>query len=333
MAEQVCGSRTWGEWTPLGFSRRRFLLGGSAACFLPWVVPLGELAAQSPAGGSSDRAAQERARRAIPQQKLSPAARRKVQAVLHRVSVFRRTPVQPVFCAPELFEFLVLHPDVLVGLWHVLGISNVRLRRTGRRTFVADDGAGTQSDVEFLYSSAGYHLVYSVGRYQGPLAPRPIRGGCLLQLHYASVPQATRPTLLTRMEIFVRIDNLAVDLVTRAFRNTVGKMADLNYTETVAFVGQMYRVAQRRPELLHQMTARMTGVARGDRERFVRLVYQVAGAEVPQEPLLANSAPGQGRKPARLVRRPSPPGSSSREGEPLRRQWRQSGGKPRSVRR
>ncbi len=302
---------------------------------VPWVLAVGRLAAQSPAGGSSDRASQEKARRAIPQRKLSTAARRKVQAVLRRVTVFRRTPVKPVYCVPELFEFLALHPDVLVGLWQVLGISNVRLRRTGPRTFVADDGAGTQSDVEFLYSSPGYHLVYSVGRYQGPLAPRPIRGGCLLQLHYAPVPQAAAPTLLTRMEIFVRIDNLAVDLITRAFRSTVGRMADLNYTETVAFVGQMYRVARRRPELLHQMSARMTGVARKDRERFVRLIYQVAGVEAPEEPLLAEPAQSGQRKPARLARRPqagsapSARGGTSRKTEPLRPRRYQSGAKSR----
>ncbi len=337
MAERVRGKRNRPAITSQALSRRRFLACGSGLAF-PWVLASPGQAAPPLAGGSSDRASQEKARRAIPQHKLTPLARRKVQAVLRRVTVFRRTPVKPVYCAVELFEFLTLHPDVLVGLWHVLGISNVRLRRTGPRTFVADDGAGTQSDVEFLYSAPGYHLVYSVGRYQGPLAPRPIRGGCLLQLHYAPVPQATVPTLLTRMEIFVRVDNLAVDLITRAFRNTVGKMADLNYTETVAFVGQMYRVAQRRPELLHQMTARMTGVARDDRERFVRLVYQVAGLEAPEEPLLAESPPAKLRKPPRVAQRPrTGPAPNAQDGapqeEPLRQRWYQSGGKSQSMRR
>ena len=336
MADRVRGCQLGQEITPQALSRRRFLLRTAAAGMLPaGLFPAEALRAESPAGGSSDRAALGQAQQAIPRAKLSPAARRKVDAVLHRVTVFRRTPVKPVYCTPELFRFLVLHPDVLVGLWRVLGISRVRLRRTGRETFAADDGAGTQSDVEFLHHGQGYHLVYSVGRYHGPLAPRPIRGGCLLQLHYAPVPQATVPMLLTRMELFVRIDNLAVDLITRAFRNTVGKMADLNYRETVAFVGQMYRVARVRPELLHQMAAHMTGVTREDRRRFVQLVYQTAGVEPPEELL-----PGKPQSRESLAERTRPrqeggprPDRETKLRSAWRRRWSEGASRNRALRR
>ncbi len=278
----------------LGLSRRSFV--GLLGMAVGLRGQRGLAHAPTAPQGTSSAQAQRLAQKRLAQCPLPPQAALKVRSVLRRVALFRRTPVQTVLCELPLFEFLVLHPDMMVGLWRVLGISRVRLVRTGPGRFQADDGAGTRSTVEFLHTDRGYLLAYAQGGYEGPLVPRPLRGGCLLQLQYHPVPKTQHPTILTRMDLFVRIDNLAADLLTRAFRSTVGRMTDLNYTETMAFVGQLYQVARRRPELVEDMALRCSQVAPQDRRRFVQLVYRIAGSagearEVVQRPRVPLSRP------------------------------------------
>ena len=62
----------------------------------------------------SNRAARQSALRSIPFDKLDPQSRAKVTSVLSDVSFFRRMPVQVIQCDPDLYLFLVEHPDVEV---------------------------------------------------------------------------------------------------------------------------------------------------------------------------------------------------------------------------
>ena len=100
-----------------------------------------------PVSGTSDERAQQDARRQIDQlartNKLSADARRKADAVLSSVTLYRRLPTQVIRCDPDLYHFMTTRPDVTVNLWQVLDLSNIRLTRTGETTFHADDSAGT----------------------------------------------------------------------------------------------------------------------------------------------------------------------------------------------
>jgi len=69
-----------------------------------------------PTRADTSRAAQQSALGSIPIEKLDPAARSKVAAVLANVTVFRRLPIRVVDCDPNLYLFLIRHPDVVVGI-------------------------------------------------------------------------------------------------------------------------------------------------------------------------------------------------------------------------
>src|SRR5690606_39744487 len=119
------------------------------------------------AAGSSSREAREDAMRTIPYRQLNPDARRKVDAVLDNVTVFRRMPVQIMSCDPDFYLFMVQHPDVMVDLWKALGISNLTLVRTGADTFHGRDTEGSMNAIQIHYSSPELHLIYAVGTYVG----------------------------------------------------------------------------------------------------------------------------------------------------------------------
>ncbi len=235
------------------------------------------------AEATSSNEAKNDALRSLPLTKLGERDKAKISAVLSGLTMFRRMPTQVIRCEPNLYRFMIDHPDVTVNIWDVMGISKVALIRTGENTFKADDGAGTQADIEFLYRSPDKTVIYAVGSYHGPLFSKPVYGGCLLVLRsgYFDDPEGDR-YVTSRMDAFFRLDHAGVELLAKTFQPMVSKAADYNFVETLAFLGSLSRTAERRPELLHKLAPRLTKVRETDRTGFERVVLQTAANAAPK---------------------------------------------------
>ena len=145
--------------------------------------------AAMPQGGSS-QVMQQDAQRALPLSKLTPKGRELADRVLGDVTVFRRLPTQVIESDHEMYTFLVEHPDLVINIWEVMGLTKVVMNRIGPNSFRLNDGNGTTGDIHYLYRSPGHTLVYCEGTYTGSLMPRAIRGRCLLSLRSAGVRDA-----------------------------------------------------------------------------------------------------------------------------------------------
>lgn len=245
------------------------------------LVPLAN--AEDPQGSSS-REAREDALRQIPYRALDGDGRRKVDAVLENVTVFRRMPTQSIMCDPDLYLFMVRHPDVIVDLWRALGISNVSLLRTGPQTFHGRDTEGSMTDIQFLYSTSDTHVIYAVGTYAGGVFTKPVQGGCLLLLKSVYGRDAQGKVQVTsRLDAFFRVDHTGVELMAKTFQPLIGKSADTNFMEATRFFNQLARVAESRPEMLESWSHRLTNVAAEDRAEFSRVVVNSARRAQPQD--------------------------------------------------
>lgn len=235
-----------------------------------------------PISGRSDVRAEQNARRQIlkiARDQRSVGVRKKIDAVLSDVTLYRRLPTQVVRCDPDLYRFMTTHPDVAVNIWKVLGRSAMNLVRTDRNKaiFRSDDGAGTKCDLQYLYSNHDTQLIYAVGSYNGPVFGSPIRGGCLLLLKtgYIREPDG-RYYITVRLDAFVRIDHLAAGILTRTFRPLVNKAVDKNFRDSVAFLGNLSASAERKPALMQRLSEKLTKVHPQDRRRFAELAAQAA---------------------------------------------------------
>jgi hypothetical protein len=108
---------------------------------------------------STSEIARHDAMRAIPRERLSLEDRAKVDAVLANVSVFRRLPTKVIDCDPDMYLFLVRHPDVVVNIWELFRISRLQFRQTAEDQFRVVEPAGTKASVELIYQSRGTHLI------------------------------------------------------------------------------------------------------------------------------------------------------------------------------
>jgi hypothetical protein len=271
--ERACARRVWN-----GHSHRKANLPR------PLIMALGLTAlwcssaamAASPASATSSRAAREDAIRSIPLDKLDPSVRGKVATAIAETSLYRRLPIQVIDCDPDLYLFLIRHPEVIVNIWEVMKISNVALERTGADTFRASDGAGTLCDVKYCYSDHETQVIYAEGSYSGPLMTRPIRARCVLLLKSGYMQETNgRYFVTSRMDTFIQIEHVGLELLAKTLQPLLHRSADYNFVETAAFVGTVSRTAEMNAAGMYRLAGKLTNLQPDVRDRFAELSLEV----------------------------------------------------------
>lgn len=226
---------------------------------------------------SSPKLARQDAMRTLPLDQLDEELKAKVVSVATQASIFRRLPVQVIDCDPDLFLFLVRHPEVIVNIWELMGISKVTMARTGPTTYEASDHAGSRGSISYCYSDRDTQLVYAEGSYDGPLCARPIRASCVLLLKSAFVQEADSRVYVTcRMDAFIQMENAGVDLLAKTFQPLITKSADYNFSETAAFFSMVSKTAERNPRGMIRLSGKLTGIDGEVRTQFAVVAGQLA---------------------------------------------------------
>lgn len=235
------------------------------------------VAKRDDARASGSRTARQEAIRSIPWQQLDQAAAADVRYVIENAGLFRRLPAQSIECSPVLFNFLLEHPDVVVNIWRVLRLSDVQLTRVGEGVFRADDRSGTTGQLRLVYRGENLHVVYGEGRYDGPLLARPVKGQCVLVVRTEHTVQTDgRPLATCRVDAFLHVENVGVDVLARTFQPLLGRTADHNLRETAQFVTMLYQAAESNLEGIRQVADSLKDVSEEDRVRFAELAEQIA---------------------------------------------------------
>jgi len=230
----------------------------------------------TPNQATSSRAAREDAARNIPFDKLDPQMKDRVASTISHASLYRRLPIQVTDCDPDLYLFLVRHPEVVVNIWEVMKISNVAITRTGTDTFRASDGVGTLCNIKFCYSSHDTHVIYAEGSYDGPLFNKPIEAKCVLLLKSGYMQETNgRHFVTSRMDTFIQIENSGVELLAKTLQLLVHRSADYNFVETAAFVGTISRAAELNSPGVCRLASKLSNCEPTDRERFAELARDV----------------------------------------------------------
>lgn len=232
-------------------------------------------------GPSDKKAERASAVRRIPLDRLTPAARQRVEAVISKPTMFRRLPSQAMDCDQDMFLFLVRHPEVMVGIWDVMGITKVSMKRTGPFNVIADDGQGTTCQIDLVYGDSQVHLFYARGKYDGPMVAKPITGSGIFVLHsdYAR-GNYNRTTIGGQMDVFLKLDSLGADLVVRTLGPLIGKSADHNFVETAKFITQVSQASEVNPVGIRRLGMKLPFVSDSVRQRFITIAQAVGDRRI-----------------------------------------------------
>ncbi len=248
---------------------------------------------------------QKEALAAIPFNKLTDEARRKVLSVVEQPTLFRRMPTHVAECDPDLHVCLIRNPELVVGMWQVMGASNMTAERTGPYNWVGNDGAGTRCKVELIYGTSQLHVIYSDGYYEGALFKRRINGRCILVLK-SDFRQGEdgRSLVNNQLDVFLAIDNLGADLVAKTLHPLFGSTADANFSETTKFLGRVHEAAERNGAGMQRLADRLPTVDNSVKAEFVEssaVAAQRAAARGRVVPAAANQ-PAASNAPAATKR-------------------------------
>lgn len=224
----------------------------------------------------SSRQSREDALAVLPLDKLNEATQRKIVDVVDRPSVYRRMPVKQIDCDPDLFLFLIRHPEVVVNIWKIMGVSNMTAERVAPFQWKGDDGAGTLCDVELIYGTQEMHLIYGKGFYEGPLFRKKMNAQCVL-LMQSKYQRGTdlKTYIANRLDVFLLIENAGVDLIAKSLQPLVGSIADANFTETTKFLSKMSQTSERNGPGMQQLADRLEEVKPEVRDEFARVTAAV----------------------------------------------------------
>lgn len=225
---------------------------------------------------SSSAAAKQSAINALPLHLLNEEARQKVMSVINHTSVYRRLPASQYFCDPDMHNFLIRYPEVIVGIWKLMGITRVDTRRIADYQLEATDGMGTNSSIELLYGTRDLHIYYGQGYYEGPLFHNKLRGSCLLVLRSEFGTDRTgEPVVVDYLDVFLRVDNIGVKILARTLHSLVGKTADMNFAESTKFIGKVSETAQINGRGVERLGEQIEDLRPEVREAFQKLALTV----------------------------------------------------------
>jgi hypothetical protein len=227
---------------------------------------------------------------------MAPQYRRSAQFVVNNTSIYRRLPTRIIDCDPDMFTFLVQHPDVVIDIWRVMGLSQVALNPVGQAPpdisgrqakpdlpcYRATDGAGTTGIVRFLYADWGPNaqnlaVVFADGAYEGKPFVAPIKAKSVLLLRSGAVQETNgRHYVTVRMDSFVRIEQVGMELVAKTIQPWISKTADHNFLETLTFVSNFSRTAEQNPHGIERLATRLPTIDEPTRSELVALSYRTA---------------------------------------------------------
>ncbi|MEM6690568.1 MAG: hypothetical protein AAF664_14130 [Planctomycetota bacterium] len=228
--------------------------------------------------GTSAASARKAAVAGLPIARLTPEAQERIRRITNSPTFFRRLPPQEIVCDRDLFLFLTRQPEVLVGIWDLMGITKVQVQRTGRYQLDSGDGSGTQCRLDLVYGDPHQHIYVADGVYDGRLVARPIRGRgvFIVRSDYEQTVDG-QTTVQGTIDCFIKIDSLGADLIARTFSPLIGRSADHNFVETARFVGQIHQACERNPAGMMDTATNMPQVGADIRRQFATEIYRVAG--------------------------------------------------------
>ncbi len=261
----------------MNLSRRAFMQWGAgliaSAALTGQTLPVLANESKRP---STSRASREQAVRQMPLRSLKEPLRTRIQNIVIKPTIYRRLPVEVIPCDPQLYLFLVRYPEVVINMWHLMGVTKAVIKRTGAYAYDAQDGAGTVSRVELVFGTRHQHLFLAEGYYDGPLLPRRITGRCVLLLSSGySQDDRKRSFVSNRLDVFVQLDKMGVEIVAKTLHPLMGKTIDTNFAESSRFISQVSHVAESNGPGVQRLVSRLTDIDPEVRTQFAQITSAI----------------------------------------------------------
>jgi hypothetical protein len=202
-----------------------------------------------------------------------PAGERaRLQEVAEAASVSARAAGEPFIARPDVFEFLLDHPEFATHVTRALKLARYRIWRGPEGGLWLDDGWGVLGQFSVVYSTSGTRVAYAHGQYQSGLLPS-IKGQAVVLIEYGLSPTADHKSLISpAVTGFVKLESRIVALAGMLAGSVATAKAEKEAKRLVKLFAKASRAIEDNPAHVHEVVRQRADVPRRDLEEFRRLL-------------------------------------------------------------
>lgn len=202
-----------------------------------------------------------------------PAGERtRLQGLADAASVSARAAGDPFLARPDVFEFLLDHPEFATHVTRALKLARYRIWRGPEGGLWLDDGWGVVGQFSVVYAAAGTRVAYAHGQYQSGLLPS-IRGQAVVVIEYGLSPTADQRSLISAAVTgFVKLDSRIVALAGMLAGSVATAKAEKEAKRLVKLFAKASRAIEDNPAHVHEAVRQRPDVPPAELEEFRRLL-------------------------------------------------------------
>ena len=197
--------------------------------------------------------------------------RARLEAVAQAAAVSTRVEADPFPARPEVFQFLLDHPEFATRVTRVLKVARYRIWREADGLHL-DDGWGAVGRFDIVHATPRMRVMYARGVYRKRLLPD-IHGEAVVTIEYTVRPAADGKNLIAAVVTgFVKLDSALLNAATKLATPIVQAKADKEARTLVRVFAKVSRAADERPAALVQDLGREPDVDPADLAEFRKLL-------------------------------------------------------------
>ncbi|HLW63801.1 MAG TPA: hypothetical protein VKS79_00690 [Gemmataceae bacterium] len=196
------------------------------------------------------------AQQAVPIESLPPMLRERVRKVMTQPTLATHAPAEEFYAVPQMYEWLLDHPDRATLAWQRLGVQCTPIADKGQGRFSWADENGSEVVWFTIVQNADVRVWYAEGRVKpGALLPTiPIRAVVILRHNYPGNAES-RGRIHHQVDIFASTDSRAANLVARLLGPTADHMAEQGAGQMLTFFGVLAQYIGQHPDQQDRLLA------------------------------------------------------------------------------
>lgn len=206
----------------------------------------------------------------LPQQ-IPPPERAKLEQVIEQAFVSTRMEAEPYVARPDIFEYLLNHPEFATHVTRALKLARYRIWRTPEGLFL-DDGWGTQGHFEVVHAEPGLRVMYARGRYDPPLLPG-IQGQAVVVMEYGFRPTEEGHTVVsTTITGYVKLESRFLRIAGALVNPLAQAKADREARQLLKVFARVSRAIEERPDGVYDQVRQRPDVSQQELAGFRQLL-------------------------------------------------------------
>jgi len=185
----------------------------------------------------------------LPLRQIPADVRESVRQILQHPTLFGHGPSESFGGDPELYRWLLDHPDRAMIAWRRLGAPCTEITNVGAGYFASNDGRGDEVRWRSVFENGTLRVWFAEGRVRpAPLLPSvPVRAVILMR-HGKRPDGPDRTVLYHQADIYVQVDSKTAALVVKMLGPSLPRLAEEGLRQIEMFYSALVWYCDQHPE-------------------------------------------------------------------------------------